>query len=134
VLLCGHAPDIDRHASDVRNVPKPDISLRQVEKNFHSENKSRQIEKKFIWVNKRDNGMSALPRKRTCYHRRNCFGSASRGSIRYAETHCVLYATALEKPSQSGFEQHFVQIHAFKVDVNCWVRNVTIDLAGSADE
>jgi len=36
VLLCGHAPDIDRHASDVRNVLKPDISLRQGEKTFQS--------------------------------------------------------------------------------------------------
>jgi hypothetical protein len=34
VLPCGHAPGIDRHVRHVRNVPKKDISLRQVEKNF----------------------------------------------------------------------------------------------------
>jgi hypothetical protein len=26
------------------------------------------------------------------------------------------------------------KFHAFNVGVNCWVRNVTIDLLGSADE
>jgi hypothetical protein len=34
VLLCGQAPDVDRRASDVRNVPKPGISLRKLKK-FH---------------------------------------------------------------------------------------------------
>src|ERR1700751_3894794 len=123
--------------------------LARLKKTFHSGKQVSPNRKKFIWENeqddgrrddgkrddgKRDDGMSAPPRKRTCYDQRNSFGSASRGSIRRAERHCVLYATALEKPSQSGFEQHFVQIHPFKVDVHCWVPNVTIGLADSADE
>jgi hypothetical protein len=82
--------------------------------------------------------MSARPRKRIRYHRHhrcNSFGSLTMfGAIRRAEMHCALCATASEKPSQSGFEQHFVQIHVFKLEVNCWVRNVSIDLPGSADE
>ena len=134
VLLCGHAPDIDRHASDVRNVLKPDISLRQGEKTFHSEDKFRQIEKKSFGETSETTECPHCPESGLAIT--DAIASAALLADRYVEARrVVFYMQQLsKKPSQSGSEQHFVQIHAFKVDVNCWVRNVTTDLVGSADK